>query len=174
VKAGVPISCPQLKRGVGEPSLVRFRDRYYLTLRSDERGMFAVSEDGLTFGEPKEWTWLDGTPIGNRNTQQHWLNFGGSLYLAYTREDGRNDHVFRNRAPIYTARFDPVRGALDRGTEFALVPELGARLGNFCTISSGDGSSWLVTAEWMQPVGCERYGSDNSLWLSRMSSSTVR
>lgn len=46
-----------------------------------------------------------------------------------------------------------------------LVPERGARLGNFCCAPSHDGGSWLVTAEWMQPAGCERYGSDNSLWL---------
>ena len=28
--------------------------------------------------------------------------------------------------------------------------------------------SWLITAEWMQPRGCEKYGSDNSLWLARV------
>ena len=56
------------------------------------------------------------------------------------------------------------RGGLLRETERPLVPELGARLGNFCVIN-GERESWLVTAEWMQPRGCEKYGSDNSLWL---------
>ena len=41
-----------------------------------------------------------------------------------------------------------------------------ARLGNFCVDFAGS-ESWLVTAEWMQPLGCEKYGSDNSIWLIR-------
>ena len=49
-----------------------------------------------------------------------------------------------------------------------LVPEYGARLGNFQTISDGRGESWLITAEWMQPLGCEQYGSDNALWLVKL------
>ena len=24
----------------------------------------------------------------------------------------------------------------------------------------------LIAAEWMQPKGCERYGSDNAIWLA--------
>ena len=57
----------------------------------------------------------------------------------------------------------------DRETEQAVVPERGARLGNF-TVASGCGEeTWLITAEWMQPKGCEKYGSDNSLWLVKMS-----
>ena len=79
-----------------------------------------------------------------------------------------NDHVFRSRAPIFLARFDPVRKCLLRSTEIPLVPEYGARLGNFQTISDGKGESWLITAEWMQPLGCERYGSDNALWLVKL------
>ncbi len=55
-----------------------------------------------------------------------------------------------------------------RETEFPLVPELGARLGNFQTTSDGRQEAWLITAEWMQPVGCERYGSDNSLWFVKL------
>ena len=92
------------------------------------------------------------------------MTCGDALFLAYTREDAANRHVFRNRAPIYMAQFDPVCGGLVRKTEFPLVPELGARLGNFCVDFTGS-ESWLVTAEWMQPLGCEKYGSDNSIWL---------
>lgn len=165
VEAGESIDCPELKRGVCEPSLVKFGDRYYLTLRSNEKGLFAESSDGLRFGAPKTWCWEDGEPIGNRNTQQHWLKIAGDLYLAYTRWNGMNQHVFRNRAPVYIAKFDPKRGCLVRGTELAVVPELGARLGNFQTAISETGESWLITAEWMQHPGCERYGSDNSLWF---------
>ena len=168
VEAGTPVARFDLARGVGEPSLARFGGRFYLTLRSDEVGLFATSDDGLRFSEPRPWSFDDGRLIGNRNTQQHWVAGPDALYLAYTREGANNDHVFRNRAPIFLARFDPVRQCLVRSTETTLVPELGARLGNFCVAPSGS-EQWLVTAEWMQPAGCEKYGSDNSFWLVKMS-----
>ena len=166
VAAGTPVKCDSLARGLGEPSLMRFCGKVYMTMRSNETGMWCESSDeGLSFSEPREWTWTDGTNIGNKNTQQHWLSAEGGAYLAYTREDRTNGHVFRNRAPIFMARFDPERGGIVRDSEFPLVPELGARLGNFCVAGDGSGGSWLVTAEWMQPAGCERYGADNSIWL---------
>ena len=167
VKAGEAVVRDDLKRGVGEPSLVRFGGKVYLTLRSDELGLWCESDDGLAFTEPKPWTWTDGRRIGNKNTQQHWVVGEKGLFLTYTREDATNTHVFRNRAPIFMARVDTERDGLLRETERPLVPELGARLGNFCVIN-GTGESWLVTAEWMQPRGCERYGSDNSLWLVKI------
>ena len=169
VEAGTPVGCPELKRGVYEPSVTCFQGKYYMTLRSDERGLYCESEDGLHFGPLKTWCWEDGAPIGNKNTQQHWVNLGDRLYLCYTRENGANNHVFRNRAPIYSALFDTERGVLVRGTEFPLVPELGARLGNFKTTSDGKGRAFLATAEWMQPAGCEKYGSDNSIWFISIS-----
>lgn len=166
VAAGTPVKCDSLARGVGEPSLARLGGKVYMTVRSDEAGMWCVSCDGgLSFSEPCAWTWTDGRRIGNKNTQQHWMPCGGGLFLAYTREDRTNRHVFRNRAPIFAARFDPVCGGLVRDSEVTIVPELGARLGNFCVANDGASGCWLVTAEWMQPRGCERYGSDNSLWL---------
>ena len=169
VRVGKPVEDPALARGLGEPSLVGFRGKYYLTLRSDEYGMFAESDDGLNFSKPVKWVWADGKPIGNANTQQHWVPVGDRLYLAYTRVTPTNGHVFRNRAPIFIAEFDPVKRCLRRETEQAVVPERGARLGNF-TVASGCGEeTWLITAEWMQPKGCEKYGSDNSLWLVKMS-----
>ena len=169
VKAGKPVVRDDLGRGIGEPSLARLGGKVYMTLRSDELGLWCDSDDGgMTFSEPRPWTWTDGNRIGNRNTQQHWVPCGDALFLAYTREDRTNGHVFRNRAPIFMARFDPVCGGLVRDTEFPLVPELGARLGNFCVDYTGE-EAWLVTAEWMQPPGCEKYGSDNSIWLVKVS-----
>ena len=167
VRAGTPVVRDDLVRGVGEPSLARLGGKVYLTLRSDEMGLWCASADGLSFSEPRPWTWTDGTLLGNRNTQQHWIGCKAGLFLSYTREDPMNAHVFRNRAPIFMARFDPVAGGLVRATERILVPELGARLGNFCVAESGR-ESWLITAEWMQPRGCERYGADNSLWLVKI------
>ena len=168
VEAGTPVVRDDLARGVCEPSLARLGDKVYMTVRSDEMGLWCVSDDGgMTFSAPRPWTWTDGKRIGNRNTQQHWMMCGGALFLAYTREDAANRHVFRNRAPIYMSQFDPVCGGLVRKTEFPIVPELGARLGNFCVDFTGS-ESWLVTAEWMQPLGCEKYGSDNSIWLVKV------
>ena len=168
VGVGAPVVRDDLGRGISEPSLARLGGKVFLTLRSDETGLWCESDDGgLTFSAPRPWTWTDGAPIGNRNTQQHWIRCGEGLFLAYTRETPANGHVFRNRAPIYMARFDPHCGGLVRETEFPLVPELGARLGNFCVTDVEDGA-WLITAEWMQPQGCERYGSDNSLWLVKV------
>ena len=174
VSAGRPIVRDDLARGIGEPSMARLGDKVFMTLRSDEMGLWCDSDDsGLTFSSPRPWTWTDGTPIGNKNTQQHWIPCGDDLFLAYTREDRTNGHVFRNRAPIFMARFDPASGGLVRDTEFPLVPELGARLGNYCVDYTGN-EAWLVTAEWMQPQGCERYGSDNSIWLVKVAPAPAR
>lgn len=167
VATGEPVVCDSLKRGFGEPSLVRFNGRFYMTLRSDEYGAYVESADGLRFGAPVKWAWGDGKPIGNANTQQHWVPVGDELYLAYTRVTPTNGHVFRNRAPIFVAKFDPAGRCLVRSTETAVVPERGARLGNFTVTDNPAGETWLVTAEWMQPKGCERHGSDNSLWFVR-------
>ncbi len=168
VAAGEPMRAPELGRGLCEPSLAAFGGKYYLTLRTDERGMWAESEDGLNFAAPRPWVWEDGTEIGNYNTQQHWLRSPEGLWLAYTRRAENNGHVFRHRAPIFAAPFDAERGCLIRDKERILVPELGARLGNFCTVDVSDRESWLITAEWMQPSGCEKYGSDNPFWLVRI------
>jgi hypothetical protein len=84
--------------------------------------------------------------------------------------------VFRHRAPLFMARVDPERLCLIRSTERPVVPERGARLGNFgiCTASAGE--TWVVVSEWMQTTGpdnydctvCERYGSNNALFVSRI------
>ena len=71
------------------------------------------------------------------------------------------------------ARFDEENECLVRESEAILVPELGARLGNFCAIAPQKDEAWLVTAEWMQSWGeklgvCEKYGSNNSLWLAKV------
>ena len=49
-----------------------------------------------------------------------------------------------------------------------LVPELGARLGNFTVTEISEQESWLLTAEWMQPAGCEAYGSNNAIWIAKI------
>jgi hypothetical protein len=163
-------------RGMSEPSLIDFGGRYYLTLRNDDCGYVTVGDDGLHFGPPRRWTFDDGSDLGNYNTQQHWLAMPGELYLIYTRRGANNDHVFRHRAPLFIAQVDPERLCIIRRTEKILAPERGARLCNFGVAKVSDTESWVTVAEWMQTKGpnfsdftvCERYGSDNSVYLAKV------
>lgn len=173
VEVGAPLCDDNYPRGMGEPSIAKLNGKYYITLRTDTQGLWAESDDGLTYSNPKPWRWDDGSILENYNTQQHWMRPDGALYLAYTRKGAHNDHVFRHRAPMFMAKFDTVRGCLIRSSEVILVPELGARLGNFNTIEVSPSECWLITAEWMQswdakPETCAKYGSDNSIWIARV------
>jgi len=162
-------------RGVYEPSIARIKNRFYLTLRNDTAGYVSVSDDGLHFTEPTKWTWDDGTELGNYNTQQHWVTHGESLYLVYTRKGANNDHVFRNRAPLFMAQVDREKMTVLRSTERILVPERGARLGNFGVCDVTEDETWVTVAEWMQTVGPDHiihpnnsYGADNSVFAARI------
>lgn len=162
-------------RGLYEPSITRFNDRYFLTLRNDSAGYVASSADGLTYDEPRKWLWDDGVVLGNYNTQQHWVTHASGLFLVYTRKGANNDHVFRHRAPLFMAQVDPQTLRVIRATERALVPELGARLGNFAVADVNENETWVTVAEWMQkagpqvviPVDNER-GADNSVYVARI------
>lgn len=163
-------------RGYAEPSVAKLGDKYYMTLRSDEVGLFAESDNGFEFSEPKPWVWDDGSVLENYNTQQRWVRYKGGLYLAYTRKGAHNDHVFRHRAPIFMTRFDEDKKCLIRSEEVILVPELGARLGNFTVTDVSENEFWVMTAEWMQTWApyesdwrrCAQYGSDNSIWRAKV------
>lgn len=166
-------------RGYAEPSIARFHGRYYLTIRHDLRGYVSVSDDGLHWAEPKEWCFDHGLPLGNYNTQQHWVVGPEALYLVYTRNAGWNDHVFRNRAPLFMAEVDTNTLRVKRNTERIVVPDRGARLGNFNVTPINETETWIIAAEWMQndnvghgEIGaefCEQYGSDNTIWAARIS-----
>ncbi len=160
----------EVPRGFCEPSLVAFQGRWFLTLRNDRAGYVARGADGLRFEPPKEWRFDDGQPLGNYNTQQHWVRHPADkgLLLVYTRRGANNDHVFRHRAPLFIAQVDPERLCVLRRTERILVPEKGARLGNFAVCEASARETWVTVAEWMQPVGCERYGSDNRVYAARV------
>lgn len=160
--------------GVFEPSLTRFRGRYYLTMRNDRAAYLATSEDGMRYGEVKRWRFDDGGDLGSRNTQQHWVTHSDGLFLVYTRVGANNDHVFRNRAPLFIAQVDPNKLHLLRATERILIPERGAGLGNaFGVTEVSPNETWVTTAEWMQgPKGIlmpgNQYGSDNSVYAARI------
>ncbi|MCC2672434.1 MAG: hypothetical protein K0Q72_4906, partial [Armatimonadetes bacterium] len=155
-------------RGLYEPSLTRFRGRFFLTMRNDLAGYVSTSPDGRQFDAPRTWKWDDGTDLGNYNTQQHWVTHSDGLFLVYTRRGASNDHVFRHRAPRFIAQVDPDRLCVLRKTERSLVPQRGARLGNFGITDVSPTETWVTVAEWMQPLGCEKYGSDNSVYAARI------
>ena len=159
----------EVERGLVEPSVCFFEGVYYLTLRNDTIGMWAKSTDGLHYTEPEIWKWDSGLPLPNYNTQQHWLICGGKLYLVYTRKAGNNDHVFRHRAPLFMAEVDTATMGILRHTEVIVAPERGARLGNFGVSEITPNRSVVSVTEWMQPLGCEKYGSDNSIWITFVS-----
>lgn len=144
-------------RGFGEPSLTQFQGRYFLTLRNDEAGFITTSDDGLHYAKPQPWRFDDGELLGSYNTQQHWVTQPDALYLTYTRNgpnnELNNDHVFRNRAPILMAQVDPDKLCVIRETERIVIPNTGARLGNFGITPVSDNEVWVVETEWMQNSG---------------------
>ena len=137
-------------RGVYEPSLIQCGGRFFLTLRNDTAGDVCVDNDGLHFRKPVMWCWEDGSELGNYNTQQHWVTHADRLYLVYTRKGAHNDHVFRHRAPLFMAEVNKDTLRVKRGTEVVLVPESGARLGNFAVCEVSENETWVTVAEWMQ------------------------
>lgn len=155
-------------RGVGEPSLTHYRGRYFMTTRTDMNGFVTTSDDGQHFGKLKPWVWDDGSDLGNYNTQQHWVTHSDGLFLVYTRRGAKNDHVFRHRAPLFIAQVDAERLCVIRKSERILVPERGARLGNFGVVTVNKDETWVTVTEFMQPPGCERHGSDNSVFAARL------
>lgn len=169
IERGTSLSVP-IQRGFCEPSLARFDGRFFLTLRNDEAGYVSSGSDGLHFDAAKPWTFDDGADLGNYNTQQHWVTdpHGRALFLVYTRRGANNDHVFRHRAPLFIAQVDPERLCVLRSTERILVPERGARLGNFAVTEVSGRETRVTVTEWMQPAGCEKYGSDNSVYAARI------
>ncbi len=172
---GDELSVP-IQRGLYEPSLTRWGGRFFLTMRNDEHGYVSVSQDGRTFSEPVRWTFDDGTDLGNYNTQQHWVTHEDALFLVYTRRGADNDHVFRHRAPLFIARVDPEKLRVIRASEQVLVPEHGARLGNFGVTEIDAGETWVTVTEWMQGPGPRHHdpaplierGADNRVWVAKL------
>ena len=167
---GNELSYP-VARGIGEASITRYKGKYYQTIRNDECALWSVSEDSLHFSEPKKWTWDTGYELPSYNTQAHWLQCDGKLYLVYTRKAGNNDHVFRHRAPLFMAEVDVENMCVLRHTEKIVVPERGARLGNFGVIQINENKAIITVTEWMQFYTgdahiCAKHGSDNSLFVT--------
>ena len=175
VKHGNEMTIP-VQRGFVEPSVTEFGGRFFLTLRNDVHGHVCVSDDGLNYSKPQKWTFDDGTEIGNYNTQQHWVRHEQGLFLCYNRKGAGNDHVFRHRAPLFIAQVDPEKLQIIRQTEQILVPEFGARLGNFGVTEISPNETWVTVTEWMQTKAPHwndssipmSYGSNNRVWVAKL------
>jgi hypothetical protein len=163
-------------RGLGEPSLTRFQGRYYLTLRHDKAAYVSTSDDGLHFTEPRPWLWDDGADLGSYNTQAHWVTHDDGLFLVYTRRGANNDHIPRHRAPLFMGQVDPETLRVIRASERELMPQRGAKLGNFGVTEVNANETWVTDAEWMQTnppnyadfTQCMKYGSDNAVFAARI------
>jgi len=132
-------------RGFSEPSMVHYKGRYYMTLRNDKRGYVTVSDDGLHFPVPAAWEFTDGEPLGNYNTQQHWVAHSEGLFLAYNRRGLDNDDVFRHRAPLVMAVVDTETLKVDRKTEQVLLPKVGkSTFGNFGVAHVSANETWVT------------------------------
>ncbi len=155
-------------RGLCEPSLAFFRGTYCLTLRNDARAYVTTSQDGLHFAPIKPWTFDDGQELGSYNTQAHWLVHSDGLFLTYTRRGADNDHIARNRAPIFVAQVDPAKLQVIRHTERALLPERGVMLGNFGATAITPHESWVTDAEFAFGIQPHPRGADGTVWLGRV------
>src|SRR5690606_41950788 len=140
-------------------------------------GFVTRNKDGLHFTPIQPWKFDDGSVLGNYNTQQHWVTHSDGLFLVYTRKGANNDHVMRHRAPLFIAQVDTEKLCVIRETEKILVPERGARLGNFGITDVSTEETWVTVAEWMQfsgksnhktPEDVSKYGSDGSVWVARI------
>ncbi len=163
-------------RGFCEPSLTKFGDYFYLTLRNDVRGYVTRSKDGLHFEEPIPWRFDDGEELGSYNTQQHWVTHSDGLFLSYTRRGANNDEIIRHRAPLFLAQVDPDRMCVIRETESQIVPKRGAQLGNFGTANISESESWVITSECMHGDAKDPYnleitekrGANNRIYVARI------
>ncbi len=155
-------------RGFVEPSLAFYNDRYYLTLRNDTKAYVSTSRDAMNWSPPQPWTFDDGRDLGSYNTQAHWLVHRDGLFLSYTRRGANNDHIPRNRAPIFLAQVDPARLCVLRNTEQVLIPERGVMLGNFGASYITPEESWVTDAEFMIGEKPHPRGADGSVWVARV------
>lgn len=155
-------------RGLGEPSLVLFKGTYYLTMRNNFKAYVTTSKNGLHWTPFKPWTFDDGSDLGSYNTQAHWLVHSDGLFLSYTRRGANNDHIARNRAPLFMAQVDPVKLNVIRTTEQVLMPERGVMLGNFGASAITQNESWVTDAEYMVGDKPHPRGANGTVWAARV------
>jgi len=156
-------------RGVYEPSLTRFQGNYYVTMRNDKRAYVSSAGPDLNFAPKRPWTFDDGEEIGSHNTQAHWVTHSDALFLVYTRKDASNEHIIRNRAPLFMSQVDTKKLQLIRSTEQIVVPERGAMLGNFGVVTVSPNETWITVGEGLyKPEEAMKRGAAGRVWTSRI------
>ena len=160
----------RVNRGLLEPTVTKYDDRFYMTIRAeDDRGYAVRSDDGLSWSGLRAWSWDDGEPLVMSTTQQRWITHSEGLFLVYTRKDESNLNVMRWRAPLFIAQVDTERLCLIRASERIAIPLRGdgigdpdrvARLGNFHTVNATIDESWITVGE---TVPSERWRGDTIL-----------
>lgn len=150
-------------RGLLEPSVTYFNDRYWITMRAEDgRGYVSKSSDGLNWKDKQAWRWDDGSAIDMSTTQQHWLTHSDALFLVYTRKDATNINVTRWRSPLWMAQVDTDSQRLIRETEREVLPLVGdgvndgqgvALMGNFHVTNAAPDESWVTVGEWIPKQG---------------------
>ena len=161
-EVGPPLEL-KVRRGLLEPSVIHFGDKYWITIRAeDNRGYMSSSVDGLAWEEKRAWCWEDGTPLEMSTTQQHWLAHSEGLFLVYTRQDASNSNVIRWRSPLWIAQVDTERRCLIQATERVVLPLVGdgvnapnevALMGNFNVTHASPDEAWVTVGEWMPRDG---------------------
>lgn len=154
--------------GFVEPSLIKFESKYYLTLRHLDAAYVTTSDDGLHFQPVKKWTFDDASDLGSYDTQTHWLKHGRGLFLVYTRRGANNDHIARNRAPMFIAQVKTSRLQVLKRTEKELLPERGVMLGNFGAAPITDDEGWVTDAEFSFGDKPHARGADGTVWVGRV------
>jgi hypothetical protein len=155
-------------RGFVEPSLVLYRGKYYLTLRNDARAYVTTSDDSWRFAPYRPWKFTDDQELGSYNTQAHWLVHSDGLFLCYTRRGANNDHIPRNRAPLFIAQVDPEKLQVMRETEQVLIPERGVMLGNFGAAAITPAESWVTDSEYLMGDKPHPRGADGTTWVAKI------
>lgn len=145
------------KRGLLEPSLTHYQNRFFLTLRAEnDRGYVCASDNGLKWTPRQPWAWDNGEPLTMSTTQQHWLAHSDALWLVYTRQDASNRNVFRWRSPLWMAQVDLQSLRLRRDTERVVLPLVGdgvhdpsrvPLMGNFHPLNVSPREAWVTDGE---------------------------
>lgn len=146
-----------VKRGLLEPQLTFFDNRYLMTIRAEDgHGYVSTSADGLQWSDAVPWKWDDGEALAMSTTQQHWLAHSEGLFLVYTRRAEENANVMRWRAPLYLAEVNRKTLRLVRASERIVFPLVGDGInnpahvphyGNFHVNNAGARESWIAAGE---------------------------
>jgi len=139
----------QVPRGLSEPSMAFYNNKYYMTLRAqDGFSHITTSSDGMVWDEPQPWKWDDGTSIAMNQTMTKFIAHSEALYLVYCRITPDNINVMRNRAPLFIALVDSERKCLVQDSEQIIFPNRGLPIGNFSIRNVSPLESWVTVSEW--------------------------